>query len=256
MTTIFNSFNTTNINFKALQDLSPLDKRVTEHLKNVYATLAGLLGISALGVYFQITANFSTTISGILTFVLMMYLTLFTTYSQHESQAKRVGVLMAFAFFHGVSIGPLINRVIDLDQQILVVAFLATAAIFVCFSLAAIFAKDRSYLYIGGILSSALTIMCLMSLFNIFIRSPVVPYTLLYGGLIVFSLYVVYDTQLIIEKAKFGSYDYVRHSLELFLDFAAIFIRILIILADKAEKKKKKREKQKNLRTRRGKKKP
>jgi FtsH-binding integral membrane protein len=149
---------------------------------------------------------------------------------------------MAFAFFEGVGIGPLINHVIDIDQQILVVAFLATAAVFVCFSLAAIFAKERSYLYLGGVLSSALAVMSLISLFNIFIRSHVIPWTLMYGGLIVFSLYVVYDTQLIIEKAKFGNYDYVNHSLVFFMDFASIFIRILIILTEKSRKKKKKNE--------------
>jgi hypothetical protein len=35
---------------------------------------------------------------------------------------------------------------------------------------------------------------------------------------------------MIIERADNGDYDYVKHSLELFTDFAAVFVRLLIIM--------------------------
>ncbi len=55
----------------------------------------------------------------------------------------------------------------------------------------------------------------------------------LYGGLLLFCGFVLFDTQLIVEKCERGDTDYIWHSLDLFLDFINIFRRLLIILASK-----------------------
>jgi len=80
--------------------------------------------------------------------------------------------------------------------------------------------------------------MMFLSFLNIFMRSTFIFNGLLYVGLVVFCGYVMFDTQLIIEKAALGNQDYVWDSLELFLDFVSIFVRLLIILSkDKGNKK-------------------
>ena len=55
----------------------------------------------------------------------------------------------------------------------------------------------------------------------------------LYFGLVIFCGFILFDTQLIVEKFEHGDTDYLWHSIDLFLDFVNIFRRLLIILASK-----------------------
>ena len=57
----------------------------------------------------------------------------------------------------------------------------------------------------------------------------------LYFGLLLFCGFVLFDTQLIVEKFNLGNDDFIWHSLDLFLDFVNIFRRLLIILASKVK---------------------
>jgi len=69
----------------------------------------------------------------------------------------------------------------------------------------------------------------------------------IYGGLVVFSGYVIVDTQVILEKAVTGinNKDYVKAALELFIDAIALFVRILIIILRNTQEKKKREERKK-----------
>ena len=98
-------------------------------------------------------------------------------------------------------------------------------------------AKRRSYLYLGGVLGSVITVMSMASIANIFFKSPLLLDVNLYVGLAVFCGYVVYDTQLMIERAALGSRDFAWHAAELFIDFISIFVRVLVIMLKNAAKK-------------------
>ena len=64
-------------------------------------------------------------------------------------------------------------------------------------------------------------------------------------GLLTACLYIIYDTQIIIEKAELGDRDVISHTLLLFVDLFDLFIRILKILIElqKNEDNKKKKDK-------------
>jgi FtsH-binding integral membrane protein len=133
----------------------------------------------------------------------------------------------------------MLDTVIDIDPSIVTSAFLGTTCIFVCFSASAYFAERRSYLYLGGFLGSALSMLILVNFINVFARSAMLFNAQLYIGLMVFCGFIIFDTQLIIEKAANGSKDYIWDSLELFLDFINVFVRLLVILAKNSGGKKK-----------------
>lgn len=95
---------------------------------------------------------------------------------------------------------------------------------------------------------SALSFLSLLSFMSVFWR-PMWAFSFqLYGGLAIFCGFVLFDTQLIVEKAEMGSQDVVGHALELFLDFVAIFVRLLVILMKNAEKREENERKEKNKR--------
>lgn len=80
-------------------------------------------------------------------------------------------------------------------------------------------------------------VLLVLGILNLFLRSSILFDVNLYLGLFMFVGYVIVDTQMIVEKASCGDKDYVWHAAELFIDFVAIFVRILIILMKKEEKK-------------------
>jgi hypothetical protein len=80
---------------------------------------------------------------------------------------------------------------------------------------------------------STFNIMVLFSLANILFRSQMIYQIHFYLGLVVMCGFIIYDTQLIVEKNRMGSKDYIAHSLDLFIDFINVFRHLLVILTQK-----------------------
>ncbi|KAL7111322.1 hypothetical protein ACP275_05G080500 [Erythranthe tilingii] len=229
-------------NYDSLKNLRQISPAVQSHLKQVYLSLCCALVASAVGVYLHILWN----IGGLLTTFGCIGLMTWLLFTPAYQEQKKVSLLMAVALLQGATIGPLIELAIEIDSSILVSAFVGCALAFGCFSAAAMLARRREYLYLGGLVSSGLSILFWLQIASsIFGGSTALFKFELYFGLLVFVGYIVFDTQDIIEKAHLGDVDYVNHALTLFTDFIGVFVRVLIIMlknaSDKEEKKKKKR---------------
>uniref|UniRef100_A0A1J3EZ80 Bax inhibitor 1 n=1 Tax=Noccaea caerulescens TaxID=107243 RepID=A0A1J3EZ80_NOCCA len=229
--------------YDSLKNFRQISPAVQNHLKRVYLTLCCALVASAFGAYLHVLWN----IGGILTTIASVGSMIWLLACPAYEQQKRLSLLFLSTLLQGASIGPLIKVAIDFDPSILITAFVGTALAFMCFSAAAMLARRREYLYLGGLLSSGLSMLMWLQFASwIFGGSASMFKFELYFGLLIFVGYMVVDTQEIIEKAHLGDMDYVKHSLTLFTDFVAVFVRILIIMlknsADKEEKKKKRRD--------------
>jgi len=228
------------ISWRALTDFSKLDAQSKHHLKNVYACLTISTFMAAIGAGVHLLTTIMK--GGMMAALGSLGFMLALAFTAHEAKnhMKRLGFLCGFAFCSGLSLGPLLDRVIDIEPSIVATALIGTCCIFVCFTLSALWAENRSYLYLGGTLVSGLSMLCLLSLMNIFFQSRLIFEINLYAGLLIFCGFVLYDTQLIIEKRRNGDDDFIWHSVDLFLDFINIFRRLLIILSNKESKKKRK----------------
>ncbi|EDO45792.1 predicted protein [Nematostella vectensis] len=232
-------FGNRRISLSALKDFSKLDNPTRHHLKNVYSCLAASMMAAAVGSSVHLFTSIlkGGFLSGIASLGLLIALAV--TPNNGKNQSKRFGILMGFALCCGLSLGPLMDLVIEVDPSIVVTAFFATVMIFACFTVSALWAEQRSVLYLGGTLASGLSILLLLGFVNIFVGSFFIYQLHLYGGLLLFCGFVMYDTQLIVEKHRNGDKDFIWHSVDLFLDFINIFRRIMIILAQNKESKKK-----------------
>ncbi|KRY70524.1 putative Bax inhibitor 1 [Trichinella pseudospiralis] len=200
-----------------------IEKPVQTHLRRVYFSLSASLLAAAAGAYVHLFTDF---ISGSVWSVLgslVLLITINATIHTRENELYRFLALMAFSALSGLSTGPLLDFVISVNASLIVTAFMVTAVLF-------------------GTLLGMLSAMCWVSMFNMFIRSPALFQVNLYTGLAVMCGFIVYDTQLIMEKKRMGDNDYIRHSVDLFIDFIGIFRRTLIVLCQKevgAKEKKK-----------------
>ncbi|NWY21380.1 BI1 inhibitor, partial [Aphelocoma coerulescens] len=245
------------INFDALFKFSHISASTQEHLKRVYGSFAICMFVAAAGAYINVVTQLFQfgLLTGLGALGLMVWLT--ATPHSRETEQKRLGMLVGFAFLTGINLGPLLQMCISINPSIIPTAFLGTATIFACFSLSALYARRRSYLYLGGergfgedsqgaggspdlaltpcprpagFLLSGLTLMLLSSLVNAFVRSTWLFTANLYVALMIMCGFVLFDTQLIIEKAESGDKDYIWHCVDLFLDFVNIFRELLMIL--------------------------
>ncbi|XP_011882137.1 PREDICTED: bax inhibitor 1 [Vollenhovia emeryi] len=212
---------------------STLNAPVRQHLKNVYGCLSLSTVSAAAGAYVHmytqlLQANLLTTIG-----TLGLLIALMSTPDNGKNQKLRLGYLLGFAFLSGLGLGPLLELVVSIDPSIVMTALIGTTVVFVSFSLSALLAPRGKWLYLGGSLMSMLNIMILFSFANLFLRSTLIYQAHLYVGLFVICGFVIYDTQLIIEKYHIGSRDFIMHSLDLFIDFVGVFRHLLVILTQK-----------------------
>lgn len=214
-----------------------LDLVVQKHLQRVYSSLLSACVAAAAGCALQLYLGWN---AGPLTMLLLFGTVLyFGTLPQHSP--RRPAAFLACAVAQGWSLGPLLNLAFQVAPATPLFALVGAGAVFASLSISAMFAKRRSYLFLGGFCSSALSLMSILTIARYLFRGSMAMDTYLamqiYGGLLVFAGYVLFDTQVIIEKAHAGERDYLKHALTLFVDLVAIFVRVLIILIRNHERK-------------------
>lgn len=211
----------------------PVKPETLKHLRAVYSLLMLTLLTSAIStvlcIQMGLRINYFITLIGVMG---CSYAIKSTPNTAQNFQA-RAGYLLGIGVIMGLTYGPLVQVTRYIDPSLPITAFIASAAIFGCFSVSALYANtSKSFLLMGGFLSSCALILSICGIANAFIfGSATFDFLYLVGGLLVMCGYVGYDTQKLIFLHERGHKDIVGSAFEFFIDFVGIFVRVLILLA-------------------------
>lgn len=145
----------------------------------------------------------------------------------HKSPLNLV-LLFGFTFVLGLGLTPLLVSVLSLAQGGVIVAqaFALTAVAFGALSIFAMNTK-KDFTTMGKMLFIVLIVVVCASLINIFTQSPLFALVISSVAAILFSFYILYDTQNIIR----GNYSHpIEGAVALYLDFINLFASLLQIL--------------------------
>ena len=91
------------------------------------------------------------------------------------------------------------------------------------------FITKNDFTGLGSFLSTALTLLIVASFMQIFFPIPLYNLIVTYFSLLLFSVYLIYDVQLVVgdKEKKFSEDDYILAALNIYLDIINIFIQLL-----------------------------
>ncbi|WP_198305952.1 Bax inhibitor-1/YccA family protein [Arcobacter vandammei] len=202
---------------------------IMSFLKATYQLFAGSLLAATAGAY--IGLGIVNILAGPMKWVLFaieIALIWFVIPRVKHTPGVNLAVLFVFTFITGLTIAPLLYSIFAMPDGAAIVgqAFLMTSIAFGGISMFAMTTK-KDFSFMGKFLFIALIIMIVAGISNIFIQSSMMQLVIASGGALLFSAFILYDTQNIIK----GNYDSpVEAALSLYLDFFNLFISLLQIL--------------------------
>jgi modulator of FtsH protease len=207
---------------------------INAFVKRTYQLLAGSLIAGAVGAYVGMgfVGNMVNYATGSLTFtywgaVILEFILLFGVYAAKNKTPLNLVLLFAFTFMTGFTLAPTLAMYIAANMGYVVgEAFGLTAVAFAALTIFAMNTK-RNFSTMGKTLFIALIILIVASIANIFLHLPMLQLAIASVGAILFSFFILYDTQNII-KGNVSSE--IEAAVALYLDFLNLFISLLQIL--------------------------
>lgn len=205
-------------------------------IRKVYIILSVQLiitaGFVAMSVYVDEYERFIADNMWLFVICLVLYIVIFYTMIYVRSLCRKVPInfillgVFTLAFSYIVTM-----TTVQFPPQTILIAAVLTCAIVVALTLYACFTKT-DFTYCGGLLFVCGMVLMVGSLLSIFFRSRVFEVIISACSVVLFSVYLIYDTQLILGKGelKLQIDDYIFAALNLYLDIVMIFLEILKLL--------------------------
>ncbi|AGZ82560.1 Bax inhibitor-1 family protein [Campylobacter fetus] len=192
-------------------------------IKQTYQLLTASLVAATAGAY--IGVDYIKTFSWML--LIVEFALLFGLMFSKKNPSLALVMLFGFTFVSGLTLGPVLNTYIGAGMgHIITQAFLMTTVAFGGLTVFA-FNTKKDFSVMGKMLFITLIVIVVASLLNLFFQSAILATVVAAVGAILFSAYILYDTQMIIR----GGYDSpVLAAVALYLDILNLFISLLQLL--------------------------
>ena len=120
------------------------------------------------------------------------------------------------------------------DPSTVMIAASLTAAAVIGLTIYA-FKTKTDFTILGGVLFAAVMILLVASIISIFVHNRWLQLAISIFGAIVFSIYIIFDTQLIIgnQQSALSIDDYIWAAMMLYIDIVQLFLHILQIIGNK-----------------------
>ena len=215
------------VNNQGVEEVSAHDVSRTDFIKKTYQLFAGSLLGGTVGAYIGMG------MVGLVSewkwgFIILELALLFGVYALKKKEGINYLMLFAFTFVSGLTIAPLLTSILGMagGGAIVTNAFLLTTVAFGGLSMFAM-NTDRDFSAMGKMLFITLIVVIVASVLKMFMHSPIMQIVIASVSAILFSAFILYDTQNIIK----GAYETpIEGAIVLYLDFLNLFISLLQIL--------------------------
>jgi hypothetical protein len=217
------------------RDQNVVDDGIRQHLYKVYRHLLMMIGTAgaAAAAAFNFGLTSAVLFQSVLSTIVFILVYAWTIHGAMVSSHKNLFSL-SFAALSGLLLAPFFAF------SAFPIALGGTALIFLVFTLAALLSPSDSFLKLGGPILSVLSVTNFVVFFYLLFPSilgGVQLASMIWIYLISYSLFVGYDTQLMIKKANSGITDHVADSMQLFLDLINI-LKDLVLLIERHRRNK------------------
>ena len=196
-------------------------------IKQTYQLFAASLLAASAGAYVGIGMAKAIT-SWYWGLVILEFVFLFGLYAFKRKAGINMILLFGFTFVSGLTIVPLLSHTLGMPggASIVANAFILTTVAFGGLSVFAMNTK-RDFSAMGKMLFITLIVIVVAGIINIFFQSPILQLAIASISSILFSAFILYDTQNIIR----GAYETpIEGAIALYLDFLNLFVSLLQIL--------------------------
>jgi FtsH-binding integral membrane protein len=196
-------------------------------LSLIMATVGNIVGISHL----QIIASYKW-----IFFIGEIALVFVLSFIANNKELQTLGfvLLNIFTFLSGFTLAPLIAYALKVDPAAIVYALSTTAGTFILMSIVGFIFKDKIS-GMGTFLFAGIIALLIGSLLNLFFHSGTVALVISILAVVIFSLYISYDTVRILESEPDASP--IGLALSLYIDVLNIFVNTLELFLSFANNK-------------------